>query len=437
VPAVGTLINEAPYAALVGEFGRQRVVDAIREQVGAERSGAAADSTERLVLVASRLRGAAAPKLRRVINATGVILHTNLGRAPLSQAAVRALETAASYSNLELDLGTGKRGERADLVRGSLTELFGSESALVVNNNAAAVLLALTALCKGREVIVSRGQLVEIGGSFRMPDVMRLSGARMVEVGTTNRTRASDYAEAVTARTAAILRVHTSNYRVTGFTESASLRELADVAVAAGVLLIDDLGSGASGPLADEPTVAESVARCDVVTFSGDKLLGGPQAGVVLGRAETVRKMAKHALARALRVDKLTLAALEATLAQRRSGHSDEIPVQRMLGASVEQVRRRVAMWAVKLEERGVGTTLIDGESAVGGGSLPGQGLPTVLVALLGPASRIATALRHGVPPVIARIEDGACCIDPRTVLKGEDEELLDAIEAAVRSIGP
>jgi L-seryl-tRNA(Ser) seleniumtransferase len=264
---------------------------------------------------------------------------------------------------------------------------------------------------------------------------MRLSGARMVEVGTTNRTRAADYAEAVTTRTSAILRVHTSNYRVTGFTESASLEQLADAARGAGVLLIDDLGSGASAPIADEPTVAESVKHCDVVTFSGDKLFGGPQAGIVLGRADTVKRMARHPLARALRIDKLTLAALEATLAQRLSGHADEIPVQRMLNTPVAQVRRRVAMWAVKLEERGVGNKLVDGESAVGGGSLPEHGLPTVLLALRGPASRIATALRHGIPPVIARIEDGACCIDPRTVLKGEDEELLDAIEAAVRSV--
>ncbi len=436
MPAVGSLINEPAYSALVNEFGRRRVVDAIREQVGVERDGRSAADTERLVLVEARLRTDSAPKLRRVINASGVILHTNLGRAPLSRAAVDAIvKSAASYSNLELDLETGKRGERADLVRGLLTTLFGAESALAVNNNAAAVLLALAALCKGREVIVSRGQLVEIGGSFRMPDVMRLSGARMVEVGTTNRTRASDYESAITDRTAAILRVHTSNYRVTGFTETASLEEMATVARAAGVLLIDDLGSGASEPLADEPTVSESVAHCDVVTFSGDKLLGGPQAGIVIGRAEPVKQMAKHPLARAVRIDKLTLAALEATLAQRLSGPAEEIPVDRMLRTPVEQVRRRVAMWGVKLDERGVRNRLMDGESAVGGGSLPGHGLPTVLLCLEGPASKIAAALRRGVPPVIARIERDRCCIDPRTVLKGEDEELLDAIEAAVRSI--
>ncbi|HET7467963.1 MAG TPA: L-seryl-tRNA(Sec) selenium transferase, partial [Candidatus Dormibacteraeota bacterium] len=394
LPAVGTLINEPPYAALVGEFGRERVVAAIREQVKSERLAEPADGDERLSRVESRLRAEVAPRLRRVINATGVILHTNLGRAPLSRAALEALSVAASYSNLELDLSTGKRGERAGLLAAPLIRLFGAEAALVVNNNAAAVLLALTALCKGREVIVSRGQQVEIGGSFRMPDVMRLSGARMVEVGTTNRTRASDYEDAITPRTAALLRVHTSNYTVSGFTESVTLQAMQDVARRHGVLLIDDLGSGAVEPIAAEPTVAESVARCDVVTFSGDKLFGGPQAGIVLGGAQAVNRMARHPLARAVRIDKMTLAALEATVQQRLAGRADEIPVERMLRAPVADVRRRAAMWSVKLIERGVDVKLIEGESAVGGGSVPGHALPTVLLAIAGPASRIATALR-------------------------------------------
>ncbi len=376
-----------------------------------------------------------APRLRRVINASGVILHTNLGRAPLSRAAAEAAAAAGGYSNLELDLDTGRRGERAALVAGPLTTLFGAEAALVVNNNAAAVMLALAALCKGREVIVSRGQLVEIGGSFRMPDVMRLSGARMIEVGTTNRTRTADYEEAITARTAALLRVHTSNFRVTGFTESARLADMATVARRHGVLLIDDLGSGATEPFADEPTVGESIRLCDLVTFSGDKLLGGPQAGIALGRAEIVRKLARHPLARAVRIDKLTLAAMEATLRQRLTGHLDDIPVERMLRTPIAEIRRRAGFWSVKLEERGVRTRLVVGESAVGGGSLPGHGLPTTLVALAGPASRLATALRQGNPPVIARIEKDACCLDPRTVLKGEDEALIDAVEVAERSL--
>jgi len=435
LPGVGKLVNEPAYAQLVREHGHARVVEAIRAQIATERDGEA-EGSERQAAVAARLREEVAPRLRRVINATGVILHTNLGRAPLSQAAVEALGVAAGYSNLELDLATGKRGERAALVSGLLTALFGCEAALAVNNNAAAVLLALTALCKSKEVVVSRGQLVEIGGSFRMPDVMRLSGTRMVEVGTTNRTRAADYDAAVTDRTAALLRVHTSNFRVTGFTESASLAELAGIAKSHGVLLIDDLGSGATQAIADEPTIVDSVRSCDVVTFSGDKLLGGPQSGIVLGRADVIKKMSRHPLARALRIDKLTLAALEATLRQRLSSRSDEIPVDRMLHAPVENVRRRAAMWIVKLEERGVKTRLIDGMSAVGGGSLPAHPIPTVLIAIAGPASRIATALRQGDPPVIARIEKDECCLDPRTVLRGEDETLLDAVELALASVG-
>ena len=433
LPAVGTLVNEPAYAELVKRHGRSRVVDAIREQIAAERGGAI--DGDREAAVAARLQAGIAPRLRRVINATGVILHTNLGRAPLSQAAVDALAIAAGYSNLELDLATGKRGERAALVADLLTDLFGCEAALAVNNNAAAVLLALTALCKGKEVVVSRGQLVEIGGSFRMPDVMRLSGARMVEVGTTNRTRAGDYESATTPRTAALLRVHTSNFRVTGFTESASLAQLAEIAKGRGVLLIDDLGSGATDAIGDEPTIAESVRYCDVVTFSGDKLLGGPQAGIVLGRAEVVRKMARHPLARALRIDKLTLAALEATLRQRLSGHAGDIPVERMLRVPADEVRRRAAFWSVKLEDRGVKTIVVGGTSEVGGGSVPGHAIATVLLGIEGPASRIAKALRQGEPPVIARIERDLCCLDPRTVLRGEDETLVDAVESAVKTI--
>lgn len=439
LPAVGTLVNEPAYARLVEEFGRPRVVEAIRLQVAAERDGARLGDPERASTVEARLRSAMTPRLRRVINASGVILHTNLGRAPLSQAAIETLAIAAGYSNLELELETGRRGERASLITGLLSALFRCDASLVVNNNAAAILLALTALCKSKEVIVSRGQLVEIGGSFRMPDVMRLSGARMVEVGTTNRTRAADYEGAISPRTAALLRVHTSNFRVTGFTEAASLAQLAEVARSRGLLLIDDLGSGAAETIGDEPTIAESLEHCDLVTFSGDKLLGGPQAGIVLGRGEAgaaaVKRMARHPLARALRIDKLTLAALEATLRQRLTGKLDEIPVERMLRQSAQDVRRRAAMWCVKLEERGVHTRLVEGESAVGGGSLPEHALPTFLIAVEGPASRLATALRQGDPPVIARIDKDACCIDPRTVLRGEDETLIDAVEVAYRTV--
>jgi L-seryl-tRNA(Ser) seleniumtransferase len=440
LPAIGGLVNDPAYAQLIKDFGHARVVDALREQVAAERKDdLVVDETERAQKVNAALRAAMAPKLRHVINASGVILHTNLGRAPLSRAALDALAVGAGYSNLERELDTGRRGERAALVSGLMQQLFGCNAALVVNNNAAAILLALTALCKGKEVIVSRGQQVEIGGSFRMPDVMRLSGARMVEVGTTNRTRKGDYEQAITPRTIALLRVHTSNFRVEGFTEATSLAELAEVAHAHNLLVIDDLGSGAIQPIGDEPTVADSLEHSDVVTFSGDKLFGGPQAGIVLGRGEAgaaaVKKMSRHPLARAVRIDKLTLAALEATLRQRLTGRLDEIPVDRMIRVSVEDIRRRAAMWSVKLAERGVAATLVAGESAVGGGSLPQHGLPTMLLALSGPASRLSTALRHGEPPVIARIEKDSCCIDPRTVLKGEDETLLDAVEVAYRTV--
>jgi L-seryl-tRNA(Ser) seleniumtransferase len=279
-------------------------------------------------------------------------------------------------------------------------------------------------------VEVSRGQQVESGGSFRMPDVMRLSGARMVEVGSTNRTRAADYDGAAGPRTAALLRVHTSNFRVTGFTESTPLAEMAELARRHGVLLLDDLGSGAMEPLFDEPAVDDSVRLADVVTFSGDKLLGGPQAGIALGREEPIRRMAKHPLARAVRADKMTLAALEVTLRERLLGQPS--PVARMLAAGQDDLRRRAGYLMVRLAERGVETERVDGASAVGGGSVPGHDLPTVLLALAGPASRLAAALRRGEPPVLARIEGGRCCVDLRTVLRGQDDQLQDAIEAAV-----
>ena len=434
-PAVGTLLNEPAYRRLVERYPRPLVADAIREQLAGERAGVPAEDAERASRVADLLAAWTAPRLRAVVNGTGVVLHTNLGRAPISRAAAAAAaEVAAGYSNLELDLESGRRGDRFALVAPLLTRLTGAEAALVVNNNASAVLLMLAALTRGREVIVSRGQQVEIGGAFRMPDVMRLSGARMVEVGTTNRTRAGDYESATGDRTAALLRVHPSNFQVTGFTESTSLAELSEIARRRGVLLLDDLGSGALDAVGDEPTVAESVRLADVVTFSGDKLLGGPQAGVALGRAEPIRRMAKHPLARAVRVDKMTLAALEVTLRERLLGEAG--PVARMLAARPEDMRRRAGYLMVRLAERGIDAERVDGVSAAGGGSLPGHELPTVLLALPGPASRVAAALRRGEPPVLARIEGGRCCIDFRTVLRGQDDQLQDAIEAAMASVG-
>ncbi len=430
LPAVGSLLNQPEYRELQERYPRALVADAIREQVASERATGPVDPADRLDRVARLLAGWTAPRLRRVINATGVVLHTNLGRAPLSAAAAAAAaDVAAGYSNLELDLESGRRGSRHELVSDLLRRLTGAEAALVVNNNAGAVLLALTALARGREVVVSRGQLVEIGGAFRMPDVMRLSGARMVEVGTTNRTRVADYESAVGPKTAALLHVHASNFRLSGFTESTPLAEMAEVARRHGLLLLDDLGSGALDPVADEPVVGDSVALADVVAFSGDKLVGGPQAGIALGRAEPIRKMARHPLARALRVDKMTLAALEVTLRQRLLG--ERSPVARMLAAGPEELRRRAAHLMVRLRERGVPCRLAEGGSAAGGGSLPERELPTWLLVLEGPASRLAAALRRGEPPVLARIEDDRCCVDPRTLLPGEDDLLLDAIEAA------
>jgi L-seryl-tRNA(Ser) seleniumtransferase len=434
LPAVGSLLNQPGYRELQERYPRALVADAIREQIAVERATEPSDPAERLDRVAQLLAGWTAPRLRRVINATGVVLHTNLGRAPLSAAAAAAAaEVAAGYSNLELDLESGRRGSRHDLVSDLLRRVTGAEAALVVNNNAAAVLLTLTALARRREVVVSRGQLVEIGGAFRMPDVMRQSGARMVEVGTTNRTRVGDYEAAVGPRTAALLHVHTSNFRLSGFTESTPLAEMAEVARRHRLLLLDDLGSGALDPIADEPLVADSVAVCDVVTFSGDKLLGGPQAGIVLGRAEAIQRLARHPLARAVRVDKMTLAALEVTLRQRLLG--ERSPVARMLAAGPEELRRRAAQLMVRLREREVACRLEPGASAAGGGSLPERDLPTWLLVIEGPASRLAAALRRGEPPVLARVENDRCCVDPRTLLPGEDDLLLDAIEAAVGAV--
>ena len=436
LPGVGRLLNEPGYRRLQQRYPHSLVADAIREEVAEERVSGTLENGKRLERVTELLAAWTAPRLRQVINGTGVVVHTNLGRAPLSQAsAAAAAELAAVYTNLELDLETGRRGDRYALVAPLLTRLTGAEAALVVNNNAAAVLLMLTALARGREVVVSRGQQVEIGGSFRMPDVMRLSGARMVEVGTTNRTRPADYASAVGERTAALLRVHTSNFRVSGFTESTSLTEMAAIARERQILLLDDLGSGAFEELFDEPTVGEAVKLADVVTFSGDKLVGGPQAGIALGRTEPIKKMAKHPLARAVRVDKMTLAALEVTLRERLLG--DVSPVARMLGVSLDEMRRRAGYLQVRLAERGIQCDRIDGVSAVGGGAVPGHDLPTVLLRLPGHASRLVSALRTGHPPVIARIENGACCIDFRTVLRGQDDQLQDAIEAAVGTLRP
>jgi L-seryl-tRNA(Ser) seleniumtransferase len=372
-------------------------------------------------------------KLRRVINATGVVLHTNLGRAPLSPRAAAAVSAIAhGYANVELDLETGKRGERLDGIRGPLVELTGAESAVAVNNGAAAVLLMVTALAQGREVIVSRGELVEIGGSFRIPDVLTAGGARLVEVGTTNRTRVADYAAAIRPETAAILKVHPSNFRVVGFTAAADRSELAELARSRGLLLLEDLGAGAIVPGLGEPTVREVIeAGVDVACFSGDKLLGGPQAGIAVGRDASIAAMRKHALYRALRLDRLVLAGLEATL---RGYLAGELPPAVV---SVQHTRAdlhpRAAAWVGALRAAGLDTKLEADEGFTGGGSLPGEGLPTWVAAVVARDADAAMArLRRGEPAVVARVADGKIKLDPRTVLPEEDAGLLAAVIAAL-----
>jgi L-seryl-tRNA(Ser) seleniumtransferase len=378
------------------------------------------------------LSSARKPSLRRALNATGVIVHTNLGRAPLAEAALeRALEVGRSYSNLEYDLSAGGRGSRQDHVAGILRRLTGAEGALVVNNNAAAVLLALAALAEGREVLVSRGELIEIGDGFRIPDVLARSGVRLREVGTTNRTRAADYERAIGPETAVLLRVHQSNFRVVGFTEQPSVPELAAVAQGHGLPLVDDLGSGAlfasnSLLLNDEPTARESLADgAELVCFSGDKLLGGPQAGIVVGRGELVEKLRRHPLQRALRADKLTLAALEGTLGLYLDPEraAREVPVLRMLHEPAEAVRARAERLA-----KAVGGEVEETVARVGGGALPLAELPSFACAV---EEELAAPLRAGDPPVVGVIRDGRLLLDCRTLTDDEIHETAAAMQAA------
>ena len=366
------------------------------------------------------------PSLRRVLNATGVLVHTNLGRAPLPDQALERVSVAGrGYSNLELDLATGARGSRQDHVAALLQRLTGAEAALVVNNNAAALLLAVAALAEGREVLASRGELIEIGDGFRIPEVLERSGARLVEVGTTNRTRAADYERALRAETALLLRVHQSNFRLVGFTERPTLRELSDIAHTHGLPLLDDLGSGALVDLGDEPTARAALEQgADLVCFSGDKLLGGPQAGIVLGRAELVERLRRHPLHRALRIDKLSLAALTGTLLlYLEPGRAlREVPVLRMLHEDPASVRARAERLATAL-----GGEVEETVARVGGGALPLAELPSFACAL---EESLAGPLRLGEPPVVGIVRDGRLLLDCRTL--GDDD--LDGVIAAVRA---
>jgi L-seryl-tRNA(Ser) seleniumtransferase len=460
LPKTDLLLAAAERAGLVGRLGHGPVVEAIREELEAIRKrvlgGApcpAPEEIERALL--GRLADAARGTLRPVVNATGVVVHTNLGRAPLSADAIDAMRRAAEgYTNLEFDLAAGERGDRYAHAEAALCRLTGAEGAVVVNNNAAAVMLALAALMEGRpsgeggaeggaappEVVVSRGQLVEIGGGFRIPDVLRRSGAALVEVGTTNRTYARDYEEAVGPRTRILLSVHRSNFALRGFTHDATLAELVALARARDLWVVDDLGSGAlleTAPfgLGEEPTVQARVAAgADLVCFSGDKLLGGPQAGILAGRREAVRRLKRHQLVRALRPDKVTLAALSATLAHYERGEATaRIPVWRAIAADPAALRARAEEWLAALGLAGRGCEVREARSAVGGGSLPEVTLPTAVLALPpGDADGLAARLRRADPPVVARVEDGRVLLDPRTVMPGEDEAVVRAVVQAL-----
>ncbi len=440
LPSVDQLLQNA--TSLLERFGRPLTVDTLRATLDSTRARlktdpqAALPSIDLLLAEAeSRLLAITQPTLRPVINATGVILHTNLGRAPLSNAALRAMtEAAADYSNLEYDLTTGKRGSRQSHAEAVLQTLLGVEAALVVNNNAAAVLLVLSALANRKRVIIPRSQLVEIGGGFRVPDVMKQSGAKLVEIGTTNKVHLTDFEEVLSGGPSAsclVMRAHRSNFKIVGFTEEPELKDIVAVAHRAGVPVVDDLGSGAlidtaKYGFAHEPTVQESLAAgADVVCFSGDKLLGGPQAGIIVGRKELLEKIKKHPLARAVRADKTTLAGLTATLLHYLKDEAErEVPVVRMMSMNVEQVRGRAEAWRAALGQGEV----IESESTVGGGSLPEESVPTFVLAVnVKSPERFLKRLREANPPIIARTVNDAVLFDPRTVL--DDELFLNVLK--------
>ncbi len=447
LPAVHEVLEQPPLAEIRRSLDHDLLVAEIRKRLADHRealqSGTARKSPDAAALATETAEAVAAwegPTVRAVINLTGTLLHTNLGRAPLSEAAVAAMERAAATADVEYDLGHGTRGDRDQRVAPLLTRLTGAEAATVVNNNAAAVLLALSTLARGEPVVVSRGELVEIGGSFRIPDIMRHSGCRLREVGTTNRTHPRDYREALEAGGRVLLKAHTSNYRVVGFTREVPLERLVALGREHGVPTVADLGSGAlvdtgRWGLEGEPTVQGAIAAgADLVTFSGDKLLGGPQAGLLVGRAEWIRALKRNPLKRALRCDKVTLAALGETL--RAYLHPDRLeealPTYRMIGRPVSEVDE-LAQRLLPHLQRWAGdrarAEIVDGESQVGSGSLPGATLPTRLIALTpetGPATALAESLRALEPPVVGRVSGGRVLLDPRGLL--EENALLQAL---------
>ncbi|GAV32241.1 selenocysteinyl-tRNA(Sec) synthase [Coriobacteriaceae bacterium EMTCatB1] len=454
LPKVNRLLERDDLKALAEVYPRVLVADAVRETLDALReeirAGGEPDVSEHAVAAraAALAERKARRSLRRVVNATGIVVHTNLGRSCLAKAAVDAVaEVSGAYSTLEYDVEAGERGSRHVHVEELICRLTGAEAAMAVNNNAAAVLLSLAGLARGKRAIVSRGQLVEIGGSFRVPDVMRESGAVMVEVGTTNKTHLRDYENAITPDTGLLLKVHTSNYRVVGFTQEVSLEELVELGARHGVPVMEDQGSGVLVDLREwglpyEPTIGESVAAgADVVTCSGDKLLGGPQAGIIAGKWHVVQALKKHPMARAVRLDKMTLAALEVTLRlyldpdrARR-----EIPTLRMLSASVEEMRERAERFAARITEA-CGDAYAAGTapdvSRAGGGALPMADIPTVVTTVV--PSRMSVAelearLRCGEPPIVARISDERLLLDPRTLLDGDEEAIVSALAALAR----
>jgi L-seryl-tRNA(Ser) seleniumtransferase len=442
LPSVDTLLRSPPGRRAVDRFGRDVVRQAIRSVLDASRSravrGREPPPDEILMARAVNLAARMSFGLTGVVNATGVVLHTNLGRAPLPDEAVRAVARAArGYTDLEVDRETGRRGRRTARAEFLLTALLGAEDAVVVNNNAAALLLTLAALARRKEVLVSRGELIEIGGEFRLPEIMSASGARLVEVGTTNRTRLQDYRGALSERTGLILKVHPSNYRVLGFAESPDVGALAGLARRHRVPLVHDVGSGllrrTRGVPSEEPAVTESLsAGADLVCFSGDKLLGGPQAGIAVGRRDLVERLRRHPIARAVRLDRMTVAALEVVLGMYARGRREDLPVWRSIGIPASELRARARRVADAL-----GGRVARGESVAGGGSIPGYGIPSAVVEV--PADRpqrLAGRLRVGNPPVFCRVEERALLFDLRTVDPGEEDRLIRAVRYALSQEG-